>query len=56
VKKQICPICGGTGAVVGEDGIGFRPPKSDHEEADECADCGGTGYVLICSRENQDMD
>lgn len=41
---KICQTCEGTGRVVGEDGIGFRPSRSDHEEADECIDCGGTGY------------
>lgn len=42
--SKICTTCEGTGRVVGEDGIGFRPSRSDHEEADECADCSGTGY------------
>jgi DnaJ-class molecular chaperone len=41
---RICTTCEGTGRVVGEDGVGFRPSRPDHEEADECADCGGTGY------------
>lgn len=45
VMEKICPTCGGTGSVVGEDGAGFRPPKSDREPADECPQCRGYGYV-----------
>jgi len=51
--RKICPTYEGTGRVVGDDGFGFRPSKSDFEEADDCADCEGTGSSLISNPENQ---
>lgn len=44
--SKICPTCEGTGHVVGDDKVGgFRPSKSDKEEAHECQYCRGSGYI-----------